>query len=366
MTLGTPIAAPALGLATTVQTQLDSVADMIAWSFEARTTTPIAKLVFRTGTLTGSPGTASIVLSADANCQPTISGGLPVDIGGGSPTLVTHTTWASATNYTVTFTNAFTPTLGTRYWIVMYASSGTWDASNRIQINRHNNNFGGGGAHHSGLSTDGAGASWSLSRHVKAYYSLLDASNNPLDSDSAGLSTTVATATYSVSSNPDEYGILFTIPANCTAYLHGFWWLHRINDAVNSDHTLFIYTDPLGTPVLLDSFAVDVSVFSPFTGVSDVPYWRADDGPFTLTGGTVVACSVRATGTGTLQYFRDVYTSQAVKESALLFRDYTLVTREGGTGAFTQVLTDVVNIVVPHFELLGTAGGGGLAHIIGG
>lgn len=351
--------APTLAITGSTLSLLDSVGDMAAWSFEARVATAIAKVMFRTGTLTGAPGTASLVLCADNNGVPNISGGIPVDIGGGSPTLVTHTSWASTTTYTDTLTNAYTPTVDTKYWVVLYASAGTWDASNRVQINRHDTSSGNLGANHSGLSTDGAGASWTITRSIHGMISLLDASNNVLANDSLAISAAATTAP-TTASNPDEYGVLFTVPANCTAYLHGFWWLHRINDATNSDHTLFMYTDPLGSPVLLDSKAIDVSVYSPFTGVNDVYYWRADGGPFTLTAGTVVSCSVQATGTGTLTFINHTFDSQAVRESSFLFRDFYLVTRNNGSGVFTAQVAQLCNLVVPHLELVGATGNRGL------
>lgn len=351
-------AGPTLGIATHTVQFLDSVGDMVAFSFEARVATAIAKVVFRTATLAGTPGTASVVLCADNNGVPNISGGIPVDIGGGSPTLVTHTSWAGSTTYTDTLTNAYTPTVDTKYWIVIYASAGTWDASNRVQILRYDNSCGITGANHNAISTDGAGAVWTVTRSVHNMVHLLTSSDAVLASDSMGICTNLTATSFTVSSNPDEYGLVFTVPDNCVAYLHGMWWLHRIADATNSDHTLFLYTDPLGTPVLLDSKTIDVSVFSPFINTNDVYYWRADGGPFTLRAGTVVACSVRATGTGTLTAMNNTFTSQAVREGALLFRDYSLVSRDGGSGAFTQQLAQSTNIVVPHLELLGNITGG--------
>lgn len=365
MTFVRPFGAPAWTVNSSSQHIMDATTDFCGWQFEAQGTTPIAKLRWFVATKTGTPDNLGVVITADNNGVPNIVASVPVDIGGGSPTLVSLGN-ASITNNavnTATFTNAFTPTAGTRYWVVLYPLSGGgsgWSASHRYIHEMASANLGS-GSHEFGATSTDSGTNWSILSGIQSF-SLLDGSDNYLPTMLAAcFGSATFLVSYGVGSNPDEYGNLLTVPMDATLDLHGLHYLYRITDAVNADHTLFAYTDPLGSPTLLESMAVDVSTFRPTINTNFIFSKRFTSGPYTLTGGTALSLSARCTGTGNLQIGPIVFESQAAREAALLLRDLYGVTREGGSGAFTATL-DRINQFLPLDEVLGTAGGGAPYH----
>ena len=115
---------------------VDSTTDGIAWAFQPFNTDAITHLGFRYGARTGTPPVQSIALESLSTT------GLPdgVDIGGGSPTLVTFTPPADATIDGLwqwkTLTNAYTPARGQILVSTIRYSSGTIDASNNSSYTR--------------------------------------------------------------------------------------------------------------------------------------------------------------------------------------------------------------------------------------
>lgn len=348
---------------------LDAVSDMTAWQFEAQSTTAIKKVQFHIDTKTGTPGNLDVYLTADNNGSPNIAGGVPVDIGGGSPTLVSIANGSLAAGVnTATFTNAYTPTIGTKYWVVLFPGAGGsgWSASHRYIFTMGTNAFGGGKGEKAANSTD-TGATWSLAGVSIHSFSLQDASDNYLMLiNSAVFSSSNAAIGVSDASNPDEYGMIFTNPSNAAVDLHGIGWFYRLSNATTSDHTVAAYTDPLGTPSLLESITIDVSAYFPAATTNQTFIERWKSGPYTLASGAEVAVSVKATGAGTVTHAQVLFHSNAARMAALMLMDWYGVTRNGGSGAFTPVTTAWYSIFPVYSVEAPTPSGGGLARIIGG
>lgn len=360
----------ALGTAAPLNFVIDAQNDALAWRWRARSTTPIAKLMVFFAQRVGDPHDICAVISADNNGVPTIDTGptpdMIADIGGGTPTLVTVGAGDITNNaaHTFTFTNPYTPTAGTDYWLCIYgtgAGGTTYDASNRYQITQTYAALSGVLGEIPASSTDGAVATWSYfpSGNITCgAFSVLDGSDNYLPTVcSACPGSATGSVAYQASSNPDEYGNLITVPSETTIDLYGLVYHWALSSASTSDHDLFAYRDPLGTPALLETMSVDVSAYLPInTAHRQARRWGS--GPYSLTAGQVAGVAVRATSTGTLTVGQLVCASQAAREAADLFAGVHGMTREGGSGAYTPQ-TAIIYTVLPYLAHTGTAGGGG-------
>lgn len=346
---------------------IDAATDSMAFSFVAQNTTPIAKVQVHISTKTGTPNDLLVLLAADTDGRPTgTPGAQPTDIGGGSPTLVAVANGATATGVnTFTFTNAYTPTAGTRYWLVLWpgGSGGSgWSASHRYIFAEGTGNFTLGRGERVSTTTDTATTWTALETMAIFSFSLQDASNNYLPLlQSAVFASTTLNVTPSSGSSPNEYGTLITIPTGQAVNLYGMEWMYRIANAATSDSQLDAWTNPLVTPVSLESFVVDVSAFYPVTSAMRPFIHRWVSGPYALTGGTVLGVSNRATGAGTVTTAQVIFQSQAAKEAALFLRDWQGMDRAGGSGAFTA-RPDRIYSLLPRLSLEDVSGssGGGL------
>lgn len=363
MSLLAPLSGPLYSQASHPTFLMDATSEMVAFEVVPHGTTPIAKVQFYLVAETGTPGLCGVIITDDNVRKPNILVGVPVDAGGVSVTLKTFAATDVAVGLnTLTFTNAFTPTEGTRYWVVFYAISGTWDASNRYQfllgaiglLSPLGENY--------ATSVDGAGATWTLVGAHLVSCSVLDASDNYLPSvASACLASTTAAISYSDASNPDEYGSVVVIPANAGVKLYGLDYLYRLSDAATSDHTMVAYTDPFGTPALVDDLAIDVSAFNPTISLNASERHRFLDGPHTIAAGSTLLVGAKATAAGTLTLKQAIFASQACRESALCVRDMYGATRNGGSGAFSAQV-DRVYSFGPWLSLEAGASGGAPGH----
>lgn len=317
----------------------DAATDVMVYSFIAQSTTAIKKFQWYT-TKTGTPHDLLVFLAADNNSVPAgTPGSQPTDIGGGSPTLVSIANASITTGVnTATFTNAYTPTVGTRYHVVLFPGStggSAWGASHKY-------------AHviltglfelwtERGLTSTDTTTTWAYNDHGIMSFSLQDASDNylPLFHSAVLSSTTLRVTSITSASSPNEYGTAFVVPANQALKLHGVYAGYRIADATNSDFRVQAWTDPLGTPSSLELLDIDVSAFYPVIS-SDrrLSYWLPS-GPYTVSAGATVGVSWRATGTGGVGYWQAIFHSQAAKEAALLLKSLFGIDRSGGSGAFT-------------------------------
>ena len=317
----------------------DAATDVCVYSFIAQSATAIKKFQWYT-TKTGTPHDLLVFLAADNNSVPAgTPGSQPTDIGGGSPTQVAiaHASITTGVN-TATFTNAYTPTVGTRYHVVLFPGStggSAWGAShkyNHVTLTGILALW----TERTLTSTDTT-TTWTYGVNGLMSFSLQDASDNylPLVHSAVLSSTTLRVTNITSASSPNEYGAAFVVLTNQALRLHGVYAGYRIADATNSDFRVQAWTDPLGTPSSLAFLDINVSDFYPVVN-SDraVAYWLPS-GPYTVSAGTTVGTSWRATGTGQVTYWQAIFHSQAAKEAALLLKSVFGIDRSGGSGAFT-------------------------------
>jgi hypothetical protein len=151
--------------------------------------------------------------------------------------------------------------------------------------------------------------------------------------DGPAIATLGTVESFSDATNPDERGLLFQVPWNCK--IDGLWALVGCTDA-NSDYTITLYSDPLGTPASMGSMAVLAEQGA------QVPADRMRFFPVTpveLAANTDYVVAVRATGSTSARLQNNTLFSAA---SRALFPGGTTVakaTRNNGSGAFTAEAT---------------------------
>lgn len=339
--------------------RLDASDDAIAFRWRPMTATAIKKVEVIQQNTNSSPGDVNYVLTGDSGCAPIVAGGVPTDIGGGSPTLVavasgSHT--GSNARITASFTNAFTPTPGTFYWLVVYPS-GTHDATNWRQIHNGSAHMSAARgsevvAHGSALSTSPA---WSRQSVGVNCVSFLDASDNYLQTITSA-SGFGFTFTWDNADNPDERGVAMDVPAGVRLKVHGFNSVYRPVDA-SADLELKCYRDStqIGT-----TRTIDVSEWLPVYNTATVAttFWFAD-GPYTVDGPCTLRMMILPThssSTFTMAYWD--FASQARRESMMLARDIWYTSRNDG-GSFTDdkalmpMLHPYIEHVAPHHRRAG-------------
>lgn len=337
---------------------LDATTDQIAFRFRARTTAPIVKVEILPTVETGAPGNFGVVLCANtAAAIPTISGGVPTDIGGGSPTLVTVAANGITVNtpYVATLTNPYTPTAGQDLWLVVYPIDGTWDGSNLLTLRiRYLVAGASTGDEMSSVSAD-TGSTWTTSAigdDIKCF-SLLTTGDAyiPLTSSVCAVSVTGPTA-FDDADTPDERGCAWDVPASTSHSIYGAYSL-QTTSSTTSDFTLAAYegTTQLGTRT------VDVSALAAAAQSLRAAALNFDAASYTAAAGTVGRITRRPTsGTETISSYTLNCGTQARRESCLMLAGTWYCYRDGGSGAFTDE-KDKWTPIVPILGAAGTAGG---------
>lgn len=335
---------------------MDATTDFVAFRFLPRTTAPITGVEVFVSTKTGTPGNLECVLTGNVTGKPIVSGGVPTDIGGGSPTLVSIANAGISNNsrLTITFTNPFTPTAGTWYWVVLYPGAGGsgWSASHRY-IFRFAVTIAAVGVMQgdelSASSTD-TGANFTTQRGIP-YVSWLTTGAAYLPTIASCCFDSVGTVDVDDTSNPDERGSACTVPANTTASIIGLSSLYRI-EAVTSDFTIAAYSDNTS----LESRAIDTSEFDPVISTNMASFFFLADQ--SVAAGAIARVAIKATNASDFFRFQAwEFGSQARRESAKIFADSWYCNRNGGAGSFTDDKTRWYS-VVPHVSFVGTGGGG--------
>jgi hypothetical protein len=332
---------------------MDATTDFLAFRFLAFTTAPITKVEAWISTKTGTPGDMGVVIVAENGPIPNISGGVPVDIGGGSPTLFTVVAASTTTNsrHTWTFTNAFTPTAGTRYWIVFYPiSGGTWDASNRYIFRQSFQGVGADLGDEVSASSTNTGTAFTRGGHC-SHFSLLTTGDAYLPMGSSCCLDNSATVDWDDADNPDERGTAWTLPASTGAIVRGIKSMLRVS-------------------ALTATFSIDAYVGDTSQGSRTIGTELADGTgntiarlhfatAFTLTTAGTLRVAIKAThASDTIRQAVLEFGSQARRESCQDFKDIWYCHRNGGAGAFTDDKTRLYTIL-PVVEFYGTGGGGG-------
>lgn len=137
---------------------------------------------------------------------------------------------------------------------------------------------------------------------------------------------------YSDSTNPDERGNVFTVPFTCK--VNAIWADMGITDA-NSDFTIKLYSDPLGTPALMTSLTVLAQNLQT-SGGQLLTTWPIPEQ--TLSPGTTYGATVRANGSTNVNF--SYYQVNSAAYWALNGTSgISKMTRDGDSGAFSNSAT---------------------------
>lgn len=141
---------------------------------------------------------------------------------------------------------------------------------------------------------------------------------------------TLNTATsWSDATNPDERGMLFQLPF--ATKVNGLWAMLRLTDA-NSDSTLILYADPLGTPTAIAT-STNLAEQYRSTGSADTLFY-AIASPVSLSANTDYCVALRATGSSNIRQEVGTLMDAALRECFVGGTTIQGVTRNNGSGAF--------------------------------
>jgi hypothetical protein len=169
---------------------------------------------------------------------------------------------------------------------------------------------------------------------------------------------TTAGISYSSSSTPDEYALVFRMPINCTM---SCLQLSVGNIASTDDFEVIIYSDPLGTPVAEETIAYDPDwAPSPFS----TQHININITPFSLIKDTDYAIAVRPTTTNAIIIPRlNFGTGNAhLRRTTMLGTNWSMGSRSNQTGAFTQDTEKLPQFNFYVNQLHDGEGGGGTSH----
>lgn len=134
------------------------------------------------------------------------------------------------------------------------------------------------------------------------------------------------------SSTPDEYALIFQLPfrAQITAVLASIGSL-----AATDDFELILYSDPLGTPTVVETITIDATYTALFS--SSTPLIARFANVNLLNANTNYALAIRPTTTNTINVYYYDYGSgnEKLMKPTTLGRNWYLGTRSDQTGAFT-------------------------------
>lgn len=158
--------------------------------------------------------------------------------------------------------------------------------------------------------------------------------------------------------NPDEVGNIFQVPFDCKV---GGIWARVSVDNASSDFTLKLYSDPLGTPALVGSIAVD-SAHSAITttAINISEFLFAQE--ISLSKNTDYAVTILAGGSATndtrLEYITLMHADHRAIAGGGINTNY--VSRNDSSGAFSETTTQIaeIGVIVTQIDD-GTGSGGG-------
>lgn len=176
----------------------------------------------------------------------------------------------------------------------------------------------------------------------------------PYSSFSSGIGT------YTDSSNPDEYGLLFQVPFRCA--IDGARWLTYVAAAAASDATLTLYADPLGTPTSLASVNIYGEQADNFNGLARTLEVFSS---VVLSPNTDYCLALKATSTGSVSLRMATIADAAYRA---VFNGGTHIragSRNGSSGAFSETTTNIPLVDVRINKIDDGTGGGRASFSIG-
>jgi hypothetical protein len=152
-----------------------------------------------------------------------------------------------------------------------------------------------------------------------------------LDGAPGPLSTTDVTSdAWSDGSNPDERGLMFQVPFDCSA--DGLFVETLRADGATGDMEITLYGDPLGTPTVLQRFTVTAEELTSYTGSAQ---WFEPMADVALTRDTDYVIAIKVTGAGGIRLTRITLGHADHRVFWLGGTTLKRVTRNNGAGVFT-------------------------------
>lgn len=170
---------------------------------------------------------------------------------------------------------------------------------------------------------------------------------------------TATGVTQSTATTPDEHCATFTVPVPCQ--VSGI--IQNVDDftAAGDDFAIVLYSDPYGSPSVIQSVAVDSSEISFVSSASqsiEVPIT-----PVTLVPETTYGIALRSTSGTVTVYYGDLGSGfDGLKAMIAFFGDVKVAGRVDNTGAFTEIQTYYVPFMgmsISGFDDGESVGGGG-------
>lgn len=207
------------------------------------------------------------------------------------------------------------------------------------------------------------GTSWSINSGCNTGWPMgaLDAAGDGMVIAHASGGHTAAYQNFSSSTNPNRRGNWFTVdaPMTCTG---ARLVMNMGSPDSGDDHSVLLYSDPLGTPTLLAS-----SVREPLVSAGSAPRTYLFDTEVSLSPGTVYGVVLAATDTATKGFLRADFLD-AASMKCLAGGVMASITRNGDSGAFTEVdnqLYAIAPLVREIDDATGGSGGGSFGRMIG-
>lgn len=149
-----------------------------------------------------------------------------------------------------------------------------------------------------------------------------------------GLGSSFATLSWNSGSSPNEYGMAFqpTVPVRISRLLS---LLHNLNTTDLVD--LVLYSDPLGSPSVIEAVTLDMNRMSGSGGaVLHIGGLSTDR---TLSPSTVYGVVAKPNNTGniSLNYIDFGSGNSAIKRASRFGASCKMISRSGGSGAFAEV-----------------------------
>lgn len=322
----------------------DAAGDAVAVVFQATATTMIDRIAFRCSVSVA--GTAGDV---EATIQTLDTSGLP------SGTIVTNSGTGAST---ISASGAYeisgvagtaSLSVGTQYALVLTAGAG-WDRTMTI-----NTFVGTSGAVSMPYLCSKTGASWSKTAGANTsgfLFGVADSSGNYMSISGAIGAASVATQSFSNSTNPDERGNVFTLTAPATCVGLSIAYSAGSAPADADAFSVYLYSDPTGTPTQLATQAIDgdaqANAFVHF-----VFFATAVD----LAANTQYGITFKADSTDSAQVVRFDYNTSG-ELGGHCGTSFYAATRNNQSGALSTTNTQVYG-VWPIFSKFDDATGGG-------
>jgi len=320
--------------------------DKMAFIFEASSTTMPDQVKFRVSSYTSTGTIEATIETLDASGDP--SGTLVTDSATGSVSVS-----STGTKTIAGMVGTATLTIGNRYAVVLTAAAGF---AGTFTVIRTTGITTGLGLPYS--STKDSAGSWARTPTTNCGYAIGLFTSGGVAIYVAGFAGayTAALQTYADATNPDERGSAFSVAA--PARLIGAVMCAGLGATPSSvnNFDLTLYSDHAGTP--------DIERTKSFPGAEQSANMFRTllfASTIDLVANTVYALAAKATSTTGVSLLRHAYATNAELGNYLSTGFYA-VTRNNGTGAFTEVNTEAYALfpLISHIDDAASTGGGAL------